>query len=84
VCDAFQFQFGLYEGRVAVHRSETVPAVPGVAGRQSRHRGWPQVSGRRARCHEVHDQKVCQTADAVDQQPFSQTQRQTGNTKKLM
>jgi len=84
LCDSFQLQFGLYEGRVAVHRPETVPAVPGVAGRRPRHRGWPQVSGGRARRHEVHDEKIRQTADPVDQQPFPQAQRQTGDMTKLV
>lgn len=37
------------------------------------------MSGGRTRRHEVHDQKVCQTADPVDQQPFPQAQRQTGD-----
>lgn len=63
-----------------MHRPETVSAVFGVAGGRSRHRGWPQVSGGRARRHEVHDQKVRQTADPVDKQPFPQAQRQTGDT----
>jgi len=49
-----------------VHRSEAVPAVLGVTGRRSRYRGWPQVPGGCAHRHEVHDQKVRQTADTLD------------------
>lgn len=61
-----------------MHRRETVSAVLGAAGRDARNGRRPQGPRGRAGHHENGDQKVRETANAVDQQSFPQVQRQTG------
>lgn len=61
-----------------MHRRETVPGVPGAVRGQSLLGEGSQGSGRRFDGHEVRDQKIRETTDAVDKQPFPQVQRQTG------
>lgn len=63
-----------------MHRCETVPAIPRAAGRRSPVGRGPRGAGGSGDRHEVCDEKVRQAADALDQQPFPQDQRQTGET----
>lgn len=61
-----------------MHRRETVPAVPGAVGGQSPHGEGSQGFGRRPDRHEIRDQKIRETSDAMDKQSFPQIRRQTG------